>query len=121
MFVYDIGTRAFYEFKQTVQHASYRGIPSTPDHRTIACCCCCLLAVCRRFVRGFVLRRENIHLVRASFLLNELRTEQRNGQRCELPDIKIGDAIEVTVRKEAMSHDYCMYNVLIGTWWTQGQ
>lgn len=34
---------------------------------------------------------------RASFLLNELREEQRNGERCELPDIKIGDAIEVTV------------------------
>lgn len=34
---------------------------------------------------------------RASFLLNELREEQRNGERCELPDMKIGDAIEVTV------------------------
>lgn len=34
---------------------------------------------------------------RASFLLNELREEQRNGKRCEMPDLKIGDAVEVTV------------------------
>lgn len=42
-------------------------------------------------------RAKLTHVRRASFLLNELREEQRNGERCELPDLKIGDAIEVTV------------------------
>ncbi|CAM9350061.1 unnamed protein product [Hapterophycus canaliculatus] len=47
---------------------------------------------------------EKVHRVkhrvpqkRASFLLNELREEQRNAERCELPDIRTGDAIEVTM------------------------
>ncbi|CAN0200582.1 unnamed protein product [Ectocarpus sp. 6 AP-2014] len=41
--------------------------------------------------------KHRIPQKRASFLLNELRQEQRDGERCELPDMKIGDAIEVTM------------------------
>lgn len=45
---------------------------------------------------------------RASFLLNELREEQRKGERCELPDMKIGDAIEVTVSLEFLPSSTCL-------------
>ncbi|CAM9160115.1 unnamed protein product [Ascophyllum nodosum] len=34
---------------------------------------------------------------RASHLLNELLTEQKNGKRCQAPDMKVGDAIQVTM------------------------